>query len=298
MLGYLYAFLVALAYGTSAIYMKIGLQNIPSQVGVIYSVGVNALLASLVAIFLLGFNPIEINLQGIIILIVSGLLGPVLGRKALYQAINLIGVNKSSAIKISAPFFSVFLAFLFLSEKINLLQALGMSIVVLGLYFFSPIETFDKTSNTDQINHSIAKKGFIFSLIAAFCFAAGNTFRKLGLQYIDSAIISLAISTSGAFLFYFAVYLYKGDMKYIIIKDHLARKNIIIGSIFATAATFCYFLALKTIPVAIAVTLANTEPIFIIFLGKYIFGLDEKISLSLIRNITIIFIGVLMIVLN
>lgn len=294
-MGILYAVLVAYGYASSNFYMKKGMETGAKDIGVFYTIIVNFSLAVFLAMYILMKNPEILNFPGIIFFALSGLMGPILGRLTFYNAISHISITLASSIKITSPVFAAVIAFLALGETLSYKAIIGMSIVMFGLYQLSQIQ--NGTNAGTKIN--ALKLGIFFALLSAFSFASGNVFRKISLQYIDSAILGLAISTLSSLIFYLVYFTIKGRFKEFIETPPDARKNFILGGLFSTIGTFCYFLALKTIPVAIAVTLANTEPIFVMFLGKYVYKLPgEKLSGKMLGYIGIIFLGVLIITLK
>ncbi|MFZ7102216.1 MAG: DMT family transporter [Peptococcaceae bacterium] len=294
MIGYFFAFLVAYGYASSNFYIKKGLANGSKDVGVFITILVNVSVALVLAVYIITKSPTVFKFPGIIFFVLSGLMGPILGRLTFYNAFNHVGITLASSIKIAAPVFAAVIAFFALNETLTLRAITGMFIVMLGLYLLSK----QNNSNPDAPagkNRSFMV-GILFALASALSFATGNVFRKIGLQYIDSAVLGLAVSTCGSLVIYTVYFLIKGKFKEFTALNPAGRKDFIIGGLFTTLATFSYFLSLKTIPVAITVTIANTEPIFVIFLSKYVFKLaDEPLNFRLFMNIAVIFSGVLLI---
>jgi len=295
MIGVFYAVLVAYGYASSNFYMKKGMENGAKDIGVFYTIVVNFSLALFLAVYVLIKNPGILNFPGIIFFVLSGIMGPILGRLTFYTAINHVSIALASSIKITAPVFAAVIAFLALGETLSTTALIGMFIVMFGLYQLSQLQNGTNGKSTG----GPLKLGIAFALLSAFSFASGNVFRKFSLQYIDSAVLGLAISTLSSLLFYLIYFTLKGRFKEFKKTPPAARKNFIIGGVFTTLGTFCYFLALKTIPVAIAVTIANTEPIFVMFLGKYVYKLkEEKLSKIMLAYIGMIFLGVVIITLK
>lgn len=295
MIGVFYALLVAYGYASSNFHMKKGMENGAKDVGVFYTLLVNFSLALFLALYVLLKNPGILNLPGIVFFVLSGIMGPILGRLTFYTAINHIPITLASSIKITAPIFAAVIAFIALGETLSTTAIGGMFIVIFGLYQLSR----PQNSTEGKVIGDSLKLGLAFALLSALSFAGGNVFRKFSLQYIDSAVLGLAISTLSSLIFYLIYFTIKGRFKEFKATPPTARKNFIVGGIFTTLGTFCYFLALKTIPVAIAVTLANTEPIFVMFLSKYVYKIPgEKLSGKMLSYIGLIFFGALIITLK
>ncbi|MGI6226134.1 MAG: DMT family transporter [Peptococcales bacterium] len=292
MSGVFYALLVAYGYASSNIYMKKGMENGSKDIGVFITLIVNFALALPFAVYVLFKNPDILNFSGIFLFIISGILGPILGRLTFYTAINHVPITVASSIKITAPFFAAIIAFLLLGETLSIRVMLGMLIVIFALYQLSKARNDPNKKSTGNA----LKLGITFALLSALSFASGNVIRKFSLQYIDSAVLGLAISTFSSLIFYLIYLGIKGRFTELKETPPEAGKNFIIGGIFTTIATFCYFLALKTIPVAITVTLANIEPIFVMLLGRYIYKLpEEKLNGQILACLGMIFLGILII---
>lgn len=295
MIGIFYALLVAYGYASSNFYMKKGMETGAKDIGIFYTLIANFSLALPLALYVLVKNPGILNLPGVILFIFSGILGPILGRFTFYTAINHVPITIASSIKITAPVFAAVIAFLVLGETLSMIAILGMLIIIFALYQLSKA----KNDASKKSTGNPLKLGITFALLSALSFAVGNVIRKFSLQYIDSAALGLAISTLGSLIFYLIYLSIKGRFKELKETPSVARKNFILGGFFTTIGTFCYFLALKTIPVAITVTLANTEPIFVMFLGRYVYKLpEEKLSSTMLVSIGMIFLGVLIITLK
>ncbi|KJS82145.1 MAG: hypothetical protein JM58_15575 [Peptococcaceae bacterium BICA1-8] len=295
MIGVFYAVLVAYGYASSNFYMKKGMENGAKDIGVFYTIIVNFSLALFFAIYVFIKNPGILNFPGIIFFVLSGIMGPILGRLTFYTAINHVSITLASSIKITAPVFAAIIAFLALGETLSTTALIGMFVVMFGLYQLSQLQN----GTSEKSAKGSLKLGILFALLSALSFAGGNVFRKFSLQYIDSAVLGLAISTLGSLIFYLIYFTIKGRFKEFKETPPTAKKNFIIGGLFTTIGTVCYFFALKTIPVAIAVTIANTEPIFVMFLGKYVYKLkEEKLSKKMLAYIGMIFLGVVVITLK
>lgn len=294
MIGYFTAFLVAYGYASSNFYIKKGMVQGSKDVGVFFTLLINVAISLFLAGYIIITNPNVLNFPGIIFFILSGLMGPVLGRLTFYTSFNYMAITLASSIKITAPVFAALIAYFTLGETLSIQSIVGMFIVMMGLYLLSNQKEDNKVTAPGKGKNIMV--GIFFALASALSFATGNVLRKFGLQYIDSAILGLAVSTSGSLLIYTIYFLINDKFKEFKATSPAAKKDFIMAGFFTTVGTFSYFLSLKTIPVAITVTIANTEPIFVILLSRYIFKLeDEPLTLKLLANIILIFFGVFLI---
>ena len=148
MIGVFYAVLVAYGYASSNFYIKKGMENGAKDIGIFYTIIVNFLLALFFAIYVLITNPGILNLPGIIFFILSGIMGPILGRLTLYTAINHVSITLATSIKITAPVFAAIIAFLTLGETLSTTALIGMFIVIFGLYQLSQLQNGTSEKST------------------------------------------------------------------------------------------------------------------------------------------------------
>lgn len=114
-------------------------------------------------------------------LLLSGLVGIVIGDLLLFEAFVLIGSRISMLIYASVPPLSGIMAYVFLGEKMTPIQIVGMTLTLAGIA--SVILIAEKGSNKVKFTHPV--KGILFAFGGAFGQAAGYIIGKYGMASYD-----------------------------------------------------------------------------------------------------------------
>jgi len=207
----------------------------------------------------------------IINLIISGVIGLVLGDTFLFKAFQNIGARLSMLLMASSPAMSSILAYFFLNEDLPMSGLLGIAVTIIGI----AIVVLER-KETPDIKYKISKIGIVFGLLGALGQAGGLIFAKFAFQegevnemvatfvrIISSAVILL----TGALLmkrYKNPVLLYKNDIK--------AFGSTIVGTILGPYLGITFSLvAIANTKVGIAATLMSTMPIIMLPIIRYIY---------------------------
>ncbi len=134
MLGVVLAIAAAFFWGTSAIFSRLGLQNIKASSGILISMLSSVLVVGLLALTLNFDDTIHISLRALLWFSLIGVVNYVLGRQFNFLSISYIGATKATALFASAPFFAIILAVTLIGENINPTSIIGTFVVIAGLY--------------------------------------------------------------------------------------------------------------------------------------------------------------------
>lgn len=132
-LGILFAFLATLGFGSSAVFARLGLQEISLKIGTLISVTTSFLFT---AVFMLAFDAADIPLvTGIAFLwfLAYGLITFPIARFLNYKSLNMAGATRVTPILALNPIFATILAMWLLGERPNLLIGMGVLVTVIGL---------------------------------------------------------------------------------------------------------------------------------------------------------------------
>jgi len=131
--GELIALVVAFLWGLAAIIWtaageKISAMelNLIKAVAASGLVGINLLLTRITLVPMPGLSLVQ--------MLLSGMVGLGVGDVALFMAFQKIGPTRTSMIKLLSPLLVSLMAFISLSEKITLIDLLGMTITILGIF--------------------------------------------------------------------------------------------------------------------------------------------------------------------
>jgi len=134
MLGILLAIAAAFFWGTSAIFSRLGLQNIKASTGTLISILSSILVVGLLALTLNFDDIIHISPTALLWFGLIGVVNYVLGRQFNFLSITHIGATKATTLFASAPFFAIILAVTLIGESINPTSIIGTFVVIAGLY--------------------------------------------------------------------------------------------------------------------------------------------------------------------
>lgn len=221
-------------------------------------------------------------------LLMSGLVGIVLGDLFLFEAFVLVGSRISMLIYASVPPLSGIMAYLFLGERMTGMQVIGMGLTLAGIA--SVILVAEKGSGKVSLSHPA--KGVLFAFGGAFGQAAGYIIGKFGMASYDpfaSTQIRLIAGLAG-FALLFTVRSHWGKY-FSSLKRTDALATLTLGSFFGPFLGISLSLyAIQRINPGVASTLISITPILLIpyaFLVK-----KEKVALREVAGTLLALTGV------
>ena len=288
-LGEFAALFVAFCWTTSAL----AFESASIKVG---SVAVNfirlflaLIIISLFTYFSRGFFfPVDASLKAWLWLILSGLIGLVLGDFFLFEAYTIIGSRIAMLIMTLVPPLTAFLSWLMLGETLTLMNFFGMGLTLLGIALV--ILTKGNGNHFFKINFSI--KGLLFAFFGAVGQALGLVFSKVGMgNYNAFAATQIRIIT-GVIGFGILITLWKKwhhvtDAA----KNNKAMFRIGIGSVFGPFLGISFSLyAVQHTNAGIASTIMAIVPILIII--PSVLFMNQKVTFREIVGAVVSVLGV------
>jgi len=238
------------------------------------SLAVN-LLRLLLAIVFLGvyswitrglFFPTDASLHNWGWLSLSGLIGFVIGDLALFQAFVLIGARVSMLIMSLVPPMTALISWVFLDEKLSLLNFGGMMLILTGiaLVILGRSEQDEKSKSWFSVNY--AAKGLFFALLGAAGQAIGLVMSKYGMGDYDafaSSQIRVLAGAAGFVLLFFVIK--KWSLISNAMHDRPALRILLLGAFFGPFLGVSFsLLAVQNTEAGIASTLMSVTPVLII----------------------------------
>lgn len=201
-------------------------------------------------------------------LIISGVIGLVIGDSFLFKSYRLIGARVSMLLMALSPAMSAVLAFIFLNEKISSLGILGIAITTSG------IALVVSERKTDS-KYKITSVGIFYGLLGALGQAGGLIFAKFAFEegHIKGFIATFIRVFSSVIIFLPIMLLLKKfkNPYRLYNKDKSALVTTIIGTILGPFLGITFSLiAIENTKVGIAATLMSTMPIIMLPMVKYI----------------------------
>jgi drug/metabolite transporter (DMT)-like permease len=209
-------------------------------------------------------------------LVVSGIIGLVIGDTFLFKSYENIGPRLGMLIMSFAPAISAVLAYLLLGEVVSRMGLIGMAVTLLGIALVV-VERRDTISSTRRIHLQGIFFGFIAAagqgvalVLAKMAFNEGpiNGFVASLIRIGSSVIIIFPLARlAGEYSHSFAVYA----------RDHKALWLTLLGAFFGPYLGITFSLiSVANTSVGIAATLMATVPILMLPLVKYV--QKERIS--------------------
>jgi len=239
-------------------------------------------------IFISGIS-LKLTVNQVLNLVISGILGLVLGDTFLFKSFQLIGARLGIIMMALVPVLSATLAFLFLDEIISFLGIFGMLLTIVGILTVV-IEKNKESDNKIRFN----KIGIFYGFLGAFGQASGLIFAKYAFQGGElngfAASFVRLFSASIIILPVAATFRrYKKPVN-IYLNDKNALKTILIGTVFGPVLGITLSLmAIEYTKVGIASTLMATMPVIMLPISRFYFR--EKLNWKAIIGAFVAVIG-------
>lgn len=234
------------------------------------------------------FLPLDATGSNWLWLLISGLIGFVIGDLFLFQAYVEIGSRISLLIMSSAPPLTAIIGYFFMGERITLVAALGMLIAMAGI----AIVVLSRNTDDKKIKLSHSAKGLTYAFIGALGQALGLIFSKYGMgAYNPFAATQIRVIAAIAGFAIVITLSKKWGKLNIAVKDHNVMKTISIGSFFGPFLGVSFsLLAVQYTATGIVSTIISLSPILIIPASILVF--KEKVLPKEILGAVISIIGV------
>ena len=222
------------------------------------------------------------------LLLISGLVGLVIGDLFLFQAFVDLGGRLSLLILCSVPIMTSIMGYYIFDESLDVLTIIGIGITLISIV----VVVLSKRVKGKPYEPNIVK-GLIFAFIGAIAQSVGLVLSKLGMGESLDAIQATHIRVIGAAIGFIIFVIIKNQWSNLwrALKDRKAMKFIILGSIFGPfLGVTSSLLAMRYTSIGVATTIAQLNVILIIPFSVYLF--KEKVNLIEIIASISAFIGV------
>jgi drug/metabolite transporter (DMT)-like permease len=265
--------------------------NVSRRIGALQVNIDRMIIASIMLITIVGVFGLSLTLTSnqVSNLVISGILGLVLGDSFLFKSFQLIGARLGIIIMAAVPVLSTILAFFFLNEIISFLGMFGMLLTIAGIL----VVVLEK-NNPNENNIRINKIGIFYGFLGALGQASGLIFAKFAFQGGDlngfAASFIRLFSASIIILPLAATFRRYKNPFGIYPKDSYSTKVILIGTIFGPVLGITgSLIAIEYAKVGIASTLMATMPIIMLPISRFYF--KEKLDWKAIIGAFIAVVG-------
>lgn len=227
-------------------------------------------------------------------LIISGVIGLVIGDTFLFKSFQMVGARISMLLMALSPGMSTLLAFIFLGERIAFLGLIGILITIVGI----ALVVLERNANS---KYKITKLGIFYGVLGAMGQAGGLIFAKFAFEegHITGFVATFIRVFSSVIIFLPIMMLlkkYKNPYK-LFNKNKSALGVTLIGTILGPFLGITFSLiAIENTKVGIAATLMSTMPIIMLPMVRYIY--KESLSWRAISGAVVAVIGVALIFLR
>ncbi len=125
------------------------------------------------------FINIQFSLEGILVTLISAILGPIVGAVSYVKSIKLIGSGNAVSISYLYIFFAQFSSYTILGERASLLLYIGSVIALMGVFIVCSGES-----------HVMNRIGIVYGLIAAISGGLASAVLKVAVKYGDPLSIA------------------------------------------------------------------------------------------------------------
>ncbi|WP_158736887.1 DMT family transporter [Alteribacillus sp. YIM 98480] len=287
-MGFLWAFLSAVFYTLSAIFMKKGMNLTKNDNGIITTLVINIIVLGMIwfFVYLSGHKTAAPTIPGVLLFTLAGVLTAFLGRSMFFIGIRSIGSSRAAGIKNSSPVFTIFFAVVVLNESITGLPWLGIAFIFMGLIYQGFIFFTQENTRANKI-------GYIITLGSALGFGIGQAVRKQAIIFYDNPFAGAFIGAVVGFVSAFIIAYWKKRNITEILKTNVNIRNkfYILGGLSTSFALLSFFIAVQKINVAYVGAILAIEPILTVLLSRIFLKQDESITLHLIGCAALIFVG-------
>lgn len=202
----------------------------------------------------------------------SGFIGFVLGDAFLFQAFIWVGPRISMLMMSLAPVIAAAVSWFALGEKLAPIQILGILVTISGVI----VVMLDRRRETITVENKDYFRGVLFGLGAASGQALGLIASKFGLSDGFSPLSGNAIRliTATTIMWLFTIFTGNaGRTINTLIKKKNSQLAIFGGTLFGPfLGVWLSLVAIQNAPVGIASTLMGLSPIFLVPIGRIVFG--------------------------
>jgi drug/metabolite transporter (DMT)-like permease len=205
-------------------------------------------------------------------LALSALVGIAIGDTFFFRSLQILGPRLALVMATTAPLFGAVIGLTLFGERLPLVGWTGIALTLVGIL----VVVRDRRSRSEApgLFHGEVGAGVAFGLGGALCQAVGGGLSKQAMQSCGE-LEATVVRTAAALVFTWAFVLLRGKMKEsikIIFKPENLKRILPAAAMGTWLGIWLSQIAFNQAPLAIALTLMATSPLFAIPLVHYLFG--------------------------
>lgn len=190
-IGILLGFLAACAYGSAAVFARIGLRSLPAGAGTLVGLWAGFIFLT-ITIFCLNQHRdlLDVGVSSLSLMALLGVIAFPLGRFSFYRAITYIGVARATPIAASNPLVSTVWAITLGGEKLHFLTGVGTLAIIAGISLILSESLSKKNQTVKKNDKNNLIIGYFISLVAAICYGTAGFLGKILVNESITPIVS------------------------------------------------------------------------------------------------------------
>ena len=280
-----------LFFATNILLTRSALARMPLESGFLVVLAVNCLFpAALFAVELpLREAPFTWDWKSAGLFSVCGLIGTILGRRMLFDAVRLLGPARASVFHSTAPVFALVGAWLLADERLGGFEIGLMALVWLGLWLTQP----RAGAAAGQITDGAFRAGMIAGLLAVAGFGFSNVLRGIAMRSWHEAALGAVLASVTALLFQVAVTRDWARVREQLRAADRGALGLYIGcGICTSLGAISLALAMTHMEIALAVMVVHTTPLVIFPVSVFILKNREELSGRTVLGAALVLAGI------
>ena len=143
----------------------------------------------------------RVDLMGVLVFAVAGILAPGLGRLFYFAGIERLGASITASVWATFPLYTTLSAVFFLDETLSMVNWMGIVLIVGGVFI---LERNSKNQKAESL--SFSKRQLIIPIIGTLFMASASVLRKYGLNFYNEPILGTAIGYGSSLIIYLRVW--------------------------------------------------------------------------------------------
>jgi drug/metabolite transporter (DMT)-like permease len=229
-----------------------------------------------------------INLEGLLLFAISGVLTPGLVRLFYYSGLKRLGAPVNASLFAVYPLYSCFLAVLLLSEILSLENWIGIMLVIFGGIFVGT------NSRKNSTGDKRSRKNLALPIVGGLALAVASIIRKYALNLYNAPLLGVAVAYTFSLLSYSLMLMLSASTR----KELSLKRDLRFfwkTGIGQALAWILIFYALSYEQVSIVTPLLAIEPIFVAFFAYLYLRKLEYVSPKLAVSMILTVFGVILV---
>ena len=229
-----------------------------------------------------------VNMEGIALFALGGLLTPGLVRLFYYNGLVKIGTSVNSSIFSIYPLYTALMAVIFLSEILTPQNWVGVVSIALGVIL---VELSFRLANNGKKHMA---KSLIFPILGGLTLGVSAILRKAALDLFSAPALGVAVAYTFSFLLYAAILAASQSTRETLSLKRDLRLFWLAGVGQVLSWIFSFY-ALSMEQVSLITPLLSIEPLFVVLLAYLYLREQEQLSFRLVAGIFLTFLGVVLV---